>query len=353
MIESRMESARVRGIDSSDFQFPIPLHEKVYEALGSDKTVETGLEGVVSVPKILLLQTCVSAILKAWHGGIEPLIDSVRGKALDDGAFKGGGTDFFTQADLASEKIIQGEVFSTFGIDNVRFFGEEANAYSGNVASHIGFRADPIDGTRSFKMGKKPDWSVMVGVYAGQANKERQVVGAMYFPERGELVYQVEDIPSVFILNLKTRVTSEVGPVSHQDNLRDVLVSIWKHTNRAKSGPIDEIESKLRDSFAHIVYMDSASGDVLEALATGGRRIIIADGDMNTVDYIAFKMLQKMGYAAYDWTDEDIVPINLDSCDLTERRTLMVPPGTASETVLKVIREVKQEKLGSDWTGFK
>ena len=313
------------------FAFPVP--EKIRNISENEKIQfdESGGE----IKKTELLKTTLQALKNSWEQAIEPRIDDIRKQSVRKEEQKGG-TDFFTEADLASEDAIRSAFFQKFGEDSIRVFGEEKNEYLGNQKSRVGVRIDPIDGTESMKFGKTQDWSIMVGVYEGTAENEKQIIGAMYFPERSTLLYQVDGVDGVFVANIETGETKEISALENQDNMSEIIISYWKHTNLQKTGRISEIESALRNSGARLRSTNSASADVLEALTTGGKRAIVMDGDIATVDYIAYSLLQKMGYRLFDWEGNEL---SADQSDLTDKKVVFVPPGKAGEEILKKIVE--------------
>lgn len=313
------------------FAFPVP--EKIRN-ISEDEKIQIDESGK-EIGKVELLKTSFKALKDAWEKAIEPRIDEIRTRAVGKEQQKGG-TDFFTEADLASEETIRGSFFEKFGEDSIRVFGEERNAYLGNLNSKIGIRIDPIDGTESMKYGKTQDWSIMVGVYEGTPEQEKQVIGAMYFPERSTLLYQVAGVEGVFVSNIETGETREISTLENQDDLFEIITSYWKHTNLQKTGKISEIESSLRKAGARLRSTNSASADVLEALTTGGKRAIVMDGDITTVDYIAYSLLQKMGYKLFDWNGNEL---SADQTDVSDKKVVFVPPGKAGEEILNKIKE--------------
>ena len=316
------------------FAFPVP--EKIRD-ISEDEKIQVDESGK-EIKKTELLKTTLQALKNSWEQAIEPKIDEIRKQSVKKDEQKGG-TDFFTEADLASEETIRNAFFEKFGEDSIRVFGEERNEYLGNQKSRVGVRIDPIDGTESMKFGKTQDWSIMVGVYEGTSENERQIIGAMYFPERSTLLYQVDGVVGVFVVNIETGETKEISALDNQDDLSEIITSYWKHANLQKTGRISEIESALRNSGARLRSTNSASADVLEALTTGGKRAIVMDGDITTVDYIAYSLLQKMGYRLFDWKGNEL---NADQSDLTDRKVVFVPPGKAGEEIVKNIIEVSK-----------
>ncbi len=237
---------------------------------------------------------------------------------------------------MASEKNIRTIFFKKFSEDSIRIFGEEENEYLGNKNSRIGVRIDPIDGTESMKFGKTQDWSIMVGIYEGTPEHERQIIGTIYFPERSTLLCQVEGLEDVFITNIETGEIKEISTIANQDELSEIIISYWKHTNLQKTGRISEIESALRNAGARLRSTNSSSADVLEALTTGGQRAIVMDGDITIVDYIAHSFLQKIGYLFFDWNGNEF---NADQADLSGKKVVFVPPGKVGDEIIKIIKD--------------
>jgi fructose-1,6-bisphosphatase/inositol monophosphatase family enzyme len=321
---ARMEKISNDLIESAGKGFAFPVAEKIRNISENE------------ISKIELLKTSLKAIKDAWENNIEPRIDAIRESAVAKDQQKDG-NDFFTQADIASEDSIRGIFFEKYGEDNIRVFGEESGSYLGNLNSTIGIRIDPIDGTESMKYGKTQDWSIMVGVYEGTPEQEKQIIGTIYFPERSILLYQVTSVEGVFVLNTETGETKEISELKNQDNLSEIIISYCKHTNLQKTGKISEIESSLRQAGARLRSTNSVSADVLEALTTGGKRAMIMDGDLTTVDYIAYAFLQKMGYKLFDWNGSEM---NTDQSDLSEKKIVLVPPGKAGEVIINTIRTI-------------
>lgn len=321
------------ALESAGQGFAFPVSEKIRNLQEND-AVDTGTGGPIAKKEIL--KTTLSAVKSAWETAIKPRIDDVRAQTLRQDQVKGG-NDFFTEADLASEKTVKESVFKSFGENNVRVFGEEANAYVGNTDSRFGVRIDPVDGTESMKYGKTQDWSIMAGGYEGDLSKEKQIVGVMYFPEREMLVYQVDSVEGVFILNIATGDTTEISSLTEQNEISGIITSYWKHTNLDKRGKIDGIEKALREEGARLRSCNSASADVFEALSTGGQRAIVMDGDITTVDYIAYSFLQKLGYKLYDWEGN---LMDTDDVGLTDKKMVLVPPGKAGEEIVQIVKSV-------------
>ncbi len=336
IFETVAKAEKVSGdlIESAGHGFAFPVPEKIRNISEAEKIrIDESGKGI---SRLELFKTTLSAIKNAWEKAIEPRIEAIRKQSVTREQLKGG-TDFFTAADLASEESIRNSFFEKFGADSIRVFGEEKNEYLGNQNSRVGVRIDPIDGTESMKYGKTQDWSIMVGVYEGAPEQERQVVGVLYFPERSTLLYQVEGVAGVFVSNPETGETKEISALDDQNKLSEIITCYWKHTNLQKTGRISEIESALRQAGARLRSTNSASADVLEALTTGGKRAIVMDGDISTVDYIAYSLLQKMGYRLFDWTGAEL---NADQSDLNDKKIILVPPGKAGETIVKTVTDI-------------
>ncbi len=315
------------------FAFPVP---KEIRDLPEDVGIEADVETIIG--KKALLKAALEAVRQAWEKAIDPQLEAVRNQILRPEEQKGG-TDFFTQADTSSEKLIRDYFFKLFGEDHLRIFGEEANRYLGNTHSRIGIRIDPIDGTESMKFGKTPDWSIMVGVYEGTLEKERQVVGVVYFPERGVLMYQIDELPGIYIGKPETGESQCIKDIPIHNHLKNIVTCFWKHADPKRRGPIDQIEQKLHQAGARLRSTNSASADVLEALTTNGQRAIVMDGDITTVDYIAYSFLQKIGYTLHGWRGESL---NTEDTDITDKKIILVPPGAAGEEILKIVTEAIQ-----------
>jgi fructose-1,6-bisphosphatase/inositol monophosphatase family enzyme len=317
-------------LDSAGQGFAFPVHEKVRTA--ADDRVMTTPEDTEGISKKELLRAALSSTKKAWEEAIAPRIGDIRNKGI--GTLKGG-TDFFTEADTESEKVIVEEFNNAFP-GKLQFFGEEANAYTGNLSSNITVRIDPIDGTEAFKFGKQ-DWGIMVGVYEGPHEKSEQIATGIYFPEMNTTMYYLRGV-GVMISDLESGESKEIGRVRDQDEITNVLISYYRHSKREERGENEGILRALDQEGARVKFNDSTCGDVLESLMTGGQRIIIYDGDMNKVDYIPFKMLQEVGYKIFPWEGGEEIPP--EDPNLQNKKVVIVPPGKAGERVRELIRNV-------------
>ncbi len=278
-----------------------------------------------------LLSTFFRASEKAWEEAIQPRMEAIRKGAVDRKSEKGGGTDFFTEADVESEKIISEELFTEFGTEAIRIFGEETNAYAGNLDAPISIRIDPIDGTEAFKFGK-PTWSIMVGAYTGRGENEQQIAASIFFPEYyNEAIFFAEEA-GVFIGSNTTGNVKEIAPTEVQDNLGNIIVAYYRHSNLHKRGNIDTIIKNLELNGARV--KSTTPAEVKEALETAGKRALVIDGDFNEVDFISFSLLVRQGYALYGW---DGAPLNVDDASLADRKIVLVPPGKAGEKIREIV----------------
>jgi fructose-1,6-bisphosphatase/inositol monophosphatase family enzyme len=309
--------------------FPFPVHEKVRD-IPPDLVVKISDEDERGLSKLALIQTILHSLKAAWEQGIEPRIGDVRGRPPESMKV---GTDFFTEADTASEAIIRDFFINSFGKGRLRIFGEEANAYLGNRDSRVGIRIDPIDGTESMKFGK-PDWGIMIGIYEGTPENEKQMASAVYYPERQLLVHGVGDV-GVFITDLGTGQVKETQTVLSQDDIKNMIIQVWKHTDVRQRGKILEIEKALAEKKARIRTTASSCGDVLEALLTNGQRAMIIDGDFNQVDFIPFALLEQVGYTLYDWKGKRV---RADDAELTNKKIVAVPPGQAGKEIIEITK---------------
>jgi fructose-1,6-bisphosphatase/inositol monophosphatase family enzyme len=288
-------------------------------------------EKVRAASRLALLRSMMSAAITAWTSEIEPRMSMVRAAAIDAAARKKG-TDFFTQADIASERAIVEALVSEHGADGLRIFGEEAGAYSGNPDAAVTIRIDPIDGTESFKFGK-PTWSIMIGAYVGRGASERQVAAVVYWPEYySEILFLLDDA-GVFKADLRSKVVTEFPRVDAYDELDDIIVTFWKHSNIAERGRIDDIVRALEMAGARTRTVTPV--EVKEALETRGRRAMILDGDFTLVDFVSYSALTRLGYSVRGW---DGAPCSIDDPALSNRKIVVLPPGRAGDKILEIVR---------------
>lgn len=315
--------------EKAGFAFPVP--EEV-RAMDSSETLDAG--NGAKINKLELFKTVLHALKEAWEKEIEPRLSSIRNKPPEDAKQKEG-TDFFTEADTKSEQVIRERFMHAFGADTLRIFGEEANKYLGNLDSHIGVRIDPVDGTEAMKFGK-PDWGIMVGVYVGMPESERQVMGAIYYPERNLLVYNIDGV-GTFVSDTELAETNKVAPVQKQDDLGNIIVPIWEHSDLKQRGNNELIKRKLVEHGGRIRSTQSVCSDTLEALLTKGGRAMIIDGDYNQVDFIPLSFLEKVGYMLYKW---DGTPVRADDINLKNEKVLVLPPGKAGEQIRAIVTKL-------------
>ncbi len=328
-------------LESAGEGYAFPVAEKVRKM--EDEMIPTGIEGI-ELSKQELFKVCLRSLKTAWEQAIRPRVKEIRARAVDK---LKAGTDFWTEADTGSEEIIKRNFLEVFGAESIRIFGEEANKYLGNINSKVGIRIDPIDGTVSFKFSKNADWGIMIGIYTGTPENEKQIMSATYFPEREMFMYYVDGV-GVFTTSLAESSyvsieevgTKEYGPVPAQDELKDVIVTHWKHTDFEQRGNIKEIEHELARSQARIRSADSACADVLEALQSNGKRILLVDGDYTQVDFIPHPALEKLGYRIYDWQGNER---RFDDVGISNEKLVIVPPGKAGEKVLDVVKQFSRK----------
>jgi fructose-1,6-bisphosphatase/inositol monophosphatase family enzyme len=315
------------------FAFPVPQEIR---NMSDTEQLSLDSEGRETVGTKELLRTSLQALKRAWEEAVRPQIGKVRSQGVQ--TLKQG-ADFFTQADVDGEKVVKDTFIDAFGSGTLQIFGEEANEYSGNPDSLVSVRIDPIDGTESFKFGKA-NWGIMLGIYQGELGRERQIISATYFPERGQLMYGVEGV-GTFVAEVASGKTLRVDSIEPQDDLKNMVVSYWKHSDTKQRGEDDPIQNKLTEAGARIRNTESTCGDVLEALLTRGQRIIVYDGDMSIVDYIPCPLIERMGYRIYGWDGREY---QAEDPDLANAKVVIVPPGKAGEQVREIIREVVSEQ---------
>src|SRR3989338_9330556 len=100
------------------FAFSVP--EKIRD-ISEDEKIQVDESGK-EIKKTELLKTTLQALKNSWEQAIEPKIDEIRKQSVKKDEQKGG-TDFFTEADLASEETIRNAFFEKFGEDSIRVFG--------------------------------------------------------------------------------------------------------------------------------------------------------------------------------------------------------------------------------------
>lgn len=293
-------------------------------------------EKVKTVERFELLQTMLIGCEKAWEEAIRPRMEKVRLGGIDSNSLKKG-TDFFTEADTESERVIRETLVSKYGDNTFRIFGEESGEYLGNLDAEITIRIDPIDGTEAFKFGKA-NWSIMIGAYLGRDASERQIVSAIYWPEYYNQILFLIDAVGVFIGNVSTGVVTEIIGIDEQNELGEMIVAFYKHSNLKERGRDEEIIKELEDAGARVKSLMPT--EIKEALETRGKRIIILDGDFNEVDFISYSSLIRLGYKIYTW---DGVKVSVDDPAIANKRLLFIPPGKAGENVLEIVKRYSNQ----------
>ena len=275
-------------------------------------------------------------IQEAWIA-IAGLLPEIRNQSIDPKSFKDG-SDFFTKADLASEKVIR-ETFEPFGAA-VRIFGEEEGRYLGNSAARISVRIDPIDGTRTMKFSRFK-WSIMAGVYSRLAveAEETQIMSMCYFPElTGQpVLFHVrgdDDWGGTYVVKTDFWEKLQVQQFPERNDLGNIITTFWKHTDFRQRGAVQEIENEIACAGGHAVSTDAGSCDVLEAALTAGQRAMIIDGDYNLVDFIPHPAITTLGYKIYRWDGTLMRP---EDPALVNQKLVVVPPGKAGEQILKIV----------------
>ncbi|GEM_PF-2130500 len=314
------------ALESARLGFAFPVHERIRN-LGN-KTVRAF--GGKELSRTELMKTMLTSIERAWTEAIQPQIGEMRRTGVATDSIKGG-IDFYNKADVDSEELIRGCFLEKFGEQNLRIFGEESAQYLGNINSHAGVRLDPIDGSESIKFGM-PNWGIMGGVYEGTPDNERQVLGAVYLPERHALICYEEDA-GVFVTDTATGEVREIKPFPEHNTLGDIIVNVWRHTDKRRRGNIAAIEAALFEKGARIRSAGNCV-DVLDAMLMDGARAMIIDGDYNEVDYICNRWIEKLGYNLYLW---DGTPVRADDASLNDKKVVIVPPGQAGKEILEIV----------------
>jgi fructose-1,6-bisphosphatase/inositol monophosphatase family enzyme len=316
---------------SSNTEFVFPVTSKIKSLGTKDRLYVNGK----TISKTDLLGAMFAASKMAWQKAIQPKMAAIRKGSINKESLKGGGVDFFTKADTESEKTIKQELLKRFEKNTFRIFGEEENKYVGNLNSEISIRIDPIDGTECFKFGE-PGWSIMIGVYVGKDSQEKEILATVYHPEvYNEIIYYIDGL-GIFITNIITGETKEIKKLDEQNSVDDVIIMFWKHTNIHKRGKIDEIIKKLEYTGARVRGISPTQ--VRESLLTGGKRIMIMDGDYNQVDFISYSMLVKLGYKIFDWNGKEY---NIDDPTLNDKKVVLIPPGKVGKKVLRIIKNIQ------------
>jgi len=329
LVEGAQKSSEAT-LESIGKGFAFPVAEEVLNA--TDRDIRISEDGE-SISRNEIFKVALHALNQAWENAIKPRIEKIRNETIESDKLKSG-VDFFTEADVESEKIMREIFFEQFGENSLRIFGEEENGYLGNEKSSISIRIDPIDGTESMKFGKQ-DWGVMVGIYEDGEDSEKQIASAVYYPEKEALVYGMEDA-GVFITDLASAETKKIEPIKNKDEIGDVITQVWRHSDVEQRGDITAIENSVSNEGGRIRSTTSACTDVLEALSTKGARIMIIDGDFNQVDFIPHPLLTQLGYRIYDWDGTEYDP---DDVSLVNKKLVIVPPGNAGELVREIIKE--------------
>jgi|SRR3989344_1066143 len=325
---AQVEASSSDAIESARLGFAFPVHEKIRNM--GNKTIRA-FEGR-ELSRTELMKTMLTSIDRAWKEAIQPQIGEMRRKGVAEDSLKGG-IDFFNKADVDSEELIRACFVEKFGEENLRIFGEESAQYLGNINSHAGLRIDPIDGSESIRFGK-PNWGIMEGVYEGMPDNERQVQGAVYLPERHALICYEEDA-GVFITDTQSGEVREIKPFAEQNELGDIIVNVWRHTDKKQRGKIAAVEAALFKKGARIRSAGNCD-DVLDAMLMSGARAMVIDGDYNEVDYICNSWLERLGYSLYTWSGE---LVRADDASLSNRQIIIVPPGKAGEEILNIVKQ--------------
>lgn len=317
-------------ITSQNAGFVFPVSEKI-RRIDPAENFSIDPEAHQTISKVELLKAMLVGVKKAWKEGIQPLLERIRKDPTGSSIAKGEGSDFFTAADSASERIIKQYLTEQFGEEMLRIFAEEINDYTGNLGSLVTIRIDPIDGTEVFKYGK-PDWGIMVGVYVRDSAQERQEIAVIYYPEYNEVMYHVDEI-GTFFTDVATAETTEISPIPSQDDVRSLVVCYWHHPDPKKRGNLGEILIALEALGTLNRPMNSSAGDIREAMLTEGKRVIITEGG-NQVDFIVYAPLVKLGYRIYSWDGQECNP---DDPMVAQKKVVVVPPGKAGQEILETI----------------
>ncbi len=318
-------------LESSSAGFVFPVSAEVRN-IDTKENLAIDSEGKNSISKIDLFKAMLAGAKQAWETAIQPRIEEIRNNPVGSSTAKNKEqTDFFTEADTASERVIKQSLIAKFGEDTLRIFAEEINQYTGNLESQVTIRIDPIDGTETFKYGK-PGWGIMVGAYAGVPGQERQAMALIYCPELNSVIYSIDDV-GTYVGDTETGETKKVSSIPEQNEVANLMIVYWQHTHPSKRGNLMGILSSLETLGAKTRTMDSSAADIREALLTEGKRVIITEGG-NQVDYIAYAPLVRLGYKIYDWNGKEWNP---DDPEVASQKVVVVPPGKAGKKILETI----------------
>lgn len=144
--------------------------------------------------------------------------------------FKGTDGDFATNADIASQHYILGELAKSFPYDGI--IAEEEGLTTLGTSEYT-WIIDPLDGTRNFAAGNE-HFAVMIA----RANRERITDSALYFPTDDTLIIAQHD--------QGTHINDRLVTLQFPQTLREVRACI-AHTNPAAytTPAMDALRSEL------------------------------------------------------------------------------------------------------------
>lgn len=207
---------------------------------------------------------------------------------------KGDGSPV-TNADRASETLLREEISAHFPDDSI--LGEEFGEKSGT--SPYRWVLDPIDGTKSFIAGV-PLYTTLVAVL----KDEQPLIGVIYAPVTGEIVYAAMGGPTWFAVGEGTPMLAHVSSTEKLAESTFVVTEVNKFNKVALPGA-RSIYDQLEKSCRVTRTWGDAYGFLLVAT---GRVDIMVDLLINLWDLAALlPVIQGAGGHFTDWNGEPSV----------------------------------------------
>ncbi|MES2793075.1 MAG: inositol monophosphatase family protein [Planctomycetota bacterium] len=228
---------------------------------------------------------------------------------------KGDGSPV-TAADRRSETLLRDEISASFPDDAI--LGEEFGEKPGTSAYR--WVLDPIDGTKSFIAGV-PLYTTLVAVL----KDEQPLIGVIYAPATGEIVYAAMGGPTWFAVGEGTPVLARVSTTEKFAEATFVVTEVNKFNRVAEGarGIYDHLEKSCRVTRT----WGDAYGFLLVAT---GRADIMVDLLINVWDLAALlPVIQGAGGHFTDW--QGVPSIRTGNAVATNQHF--------AEPVLKLIRE--------------
>lgn len=203
---------------------------------------------------------------------------------------KGDGSPV-TAADRRSETLLRDEILASFPDDSI--LGEEFGEHAGT--SPYRWVLDPIDGTKSFIAGV-PLYTTLVAVL----KDEQPLIGVIYAPATGEIVYAAMGGPTWFAVGEGAPVRARVSDTEKFSEATFVVTEVNKFNRVAHGarGIYDHLEKSCRVTRT----WGDAYGFLLVAT---GRADIMVDLLINVWDLAALlPVIQGAGGHFTDWQGE-------------------------------------------------